>query len=112
MIHSDRVEKSNHLVQILLPIYDNERQRFGAEIFALTRDELTERFGGLTAHMRAPARGVWKTEDGDEARDDIVIFEVMTDRVDRDWWDAYRKRLQERFRQDAIVIRAMAISIL
>ena len=74
--------------------------------------ELTERFGGLTAHMRAPARGVWKTEDGDEARDDIVIFEVMTDRVDRDWWDAYRKRLQDRFRQDAIVIRAMAISVI
>ena len=112
VIHSGTMENSNHLVQILLPIYDNEQQRFGSEIFSVTREELTERFGGLTAHMRAPARGVWKTDNGDEARDDIVIFEVMTERVDREWWDAYRRRLEERFRQDAIVIRAMPISIL
>jgi hypothetical protein len=81
-------------------------------MFAGIRRELTDRFGGVTAYMRAPARGAWKTGDGDEARDDIVIVEVMTPDLDRDWWDAYRRRLEELLRQEAIVVRALPLTIL
>jgi hypothetical protein len=63
----------------------------------------------MTAYMRAPARGLWKTETGEVARDEIVIFEVMVDDLDRDWWDAYRQRLEGRFRQEAIVVRSTKI---
>jgi hypothetical protein len=34
--------------------------------------ELTERFGGLTVHTRAPAEGLWKDESERTARDDVV----------------------------------------
>ena len=98
-----------YLVQILLPLYDNGGEQFGAATFGEVRAELTERFGGLTAHMRAPARGLWKTDDGTVTRDDIVILEVMAADLDRSWWRAYRERLEARFRQDAIVIRAMRV---
>ena len=101
-----------YLVQILLPIFSNEGVRFGAELFDTTRAELTEQFRGITAHMRAPAHGVWKTPDGEESRDDIVIFEVMAERLDREWWQDYRGRVEARFRQDTVVIRAMAVTIL
>ena len=98
-----------YLVQILLPLYDNDGEQFGAAIFGEVRAELTDRFGGLTAHMRAPARGLRKTDDGTVSRDDIVILEVMATDLDRSWWRAYRERLEARFRQDAIVVRAMRV---
>jgi hypothetical protein len=98
-----------HLVQTLLPLRDNDGNPFPREMLDAVRHDLTERFGGVTAHLRAPAAGAWKDEDGDVARDDVVIVEVMDDDVDRAWWADYRRALESRFRQDEIVIRATPI---
>ena len=97
-----------HLVQILLPLADNEGRRFPREPYGRVRAELVGRFGGLTAFTRAPAEGLW-AEGGGTSRDEIVVFEVMVEELDRDWWRTYRRGLEARFRQDAIVIRAQAI---
>ena len=94
-----------HLVEILLPLCDNVGRRFGAEPFATVREELIGHFGGVTAFTRSPAEGVWANE-GSVERDEIVIFEVMTDWIDRSWWRTYRAALERRFDQDEIVIRA------
>jgi hypothetical protein len=96
-----------HLIQILLPLYDNEGRHFSRETYRKVRTELAERFGGLTAFTRAPAEGLW-TEGGETSHDEIVIFEVMAEDLDRNWWRAYRRELEGRFRQDAIVIRVQA----
>lgn len=101
-----------YLVQILLPQYDNEGQPFAPDVFGSTRGELVERFGGLTAYARAPARGLWKTDEGTVARDDIVILEVMAEELDREWWLQYRRSLEQRFRQDTVVVRAVAVDTL
>ena len=93
------------LVEILLPLYDNEGRRFGAVEFDRVRDELAAHFGGVTAFRRAPAEGVWR-EGGEESRDRVVIFEVMTDALERDWWREYRKELERRFRQEKIIVRS------
>ncbi len=98
-----------YLIQILLPLYDNEGQRFARADFARVQVELTERSGGVTAYLRSPARGAWKEEDGEVARDDIVIFEVMVEQLDRGWWDRYREQLEQRFRQEEVVVRALGI---
>ena len=98
------------LIQILLPLYDNEGNAFGEDLFGKVRHELTERFGGLTAFTRAPAHGLWKDE-GQTKRDDIVVFEVMAERLDADWWRDYRQTLEKEFRQDTIVIRAQPVTI-
>lgn len=95
-----------HLVQILLPVYDNEGRAFGREAFARVREELTERFGGVTAHLRSPAEGAWRDPGGGVDRDDVVILEVMADELDRGWWAEYKAELEERFRQDEVVVRA------
>ncbi len=100
-----------HLVQILLPLADNTGRRFGGEAYARVRQELAERFGGITSFTRAPAEGVWK--DGERtSRDDIVVFEVMTREVDRSWWERYRAALEQRFDQEAIVVRAIRVDML
>ena len=49
-----------HLIHILLPLTDNAGRPLGRKLFRAVADELTERFGGLTAHTRAPAEGLWK----------------------------------------------------
>jgi hypothetical protein len=100
-----------HLVQMLLPLYDNAGQPFAAALYHAVRTELTERFGGVTVYSRAPAEGLWKVEDGAE-RDDLLLFEVMVEELDRAWWQAYREQVRVRFRQDALVVRAHAIDIL
>src|SRR4051812_12206797 len=99
---------SMHLIQILLPLYDNAGKAFGEDHFGKVRDELTERFGGLTAFTRAPAQGLWQDE-GETRHDEIVVFEVMAERLDAGWWRDYRKRLEHEFRQDTVVIRVQPV---
>jgi len=100
-----------HLVQILLPLFDNDGEAFGEELYSKIRSELTERFGGLTAFTSAPAQGLWKSE-GKTKHDEIVVFEVMTADIDAHWWKHYREALETAFRQDTILIRAQPVSIL
>jgi hypothetical protein len=87
-----------HLVQLLLPRYDEAVAR-----------ELTERFGGMTAYARAPATGEWKPGPGRTVRDDIVVYEVMVPQLDRGWWRRYREELEKRMGQEEIVVRAHPI---
>lgn len=100
-----------HLVQILLPLRDNEGRDFPDTLFSEIQKMLTDRFGGLTAYGRAPAQGVW-ARDGVKMRDDIVILEVMTEGLDAAWWQSFRRRLEQIMRQEQLVIRAQAIKML
>src|SRR4051794_6804640 len=94
------------LVQLLLPLYDNAGRRMPPEQFAHVRDELTERYGGMTAYLRSPAQGTWKEGSGAVGRDEVVMCEVMVTDVDRAWWSKYRRSLERRFGQRELVIRA------
>ena len=70
--------------------------------------ELTERFGGVTAFLQSPASGAWKEEEeGGTVRDEMLLFEVMVERLDRAWWSGYRAELERRFRQERVVVRAL-----
>ena len=100
-----------HIVEIFLPLTDNEGKPFGNALFGKVRAELVERFGGLTGFTRSPAEGLWE-DDGEVTRDEIVIFEVMADEIDRGWWADYRRKLEEMFAQDAIVVRAREVELL
>lgn len=97
-----------HLVQILLPLFDNEGNAFAAEQYRGVTRVLTERFGGVTAYTRAPAEGRWQDDDG-VRHDEIVVLDTMVESFDRAWWGAYRRQLEREFRQDEIVVRAMPI---
>ncbi|WP_342343852.1 hypothetical protein [Chthonobacter albigriseus] len=97
------------LVQILLPLEDNEGSPIPRGLFDGVERELVARFGGLTAHTRAPAEGVWTEEGAGRVRDRVVVFEVMTADLDPAWWADYRRALESRFSQSEVVIRAMSI---
>jgi hypothetical protein len=97
------------LVQLLLPLFDQDGKAQPRSCFREVERELIQRFGGLTAYLRSPAKGRWLTVDGEVEPDDIVIFEVMTESIDHAWWKSYRERLSRRFGQDDLVVRAMQI---
>ena len=65
----------------------------------------------MTAFTRSPAQGT-TTDGGSTVHDDIVVFEVMTETLDVSWWHGYRRELEREFRQDAIVARASAVTLL
>ena len=98
-----------HLVQLLVPVYDNAGERFPRGAYDRLAQELTDRFGGLTAYMRAPATGLWQEDDGSTRRDDIVVYEVMVESLDPGWWAHYRRELEARFAQDEMVVRAQEV---
>jgi len=101
-----------HLVQILLPLTDNEGWPFPRAEYDAVRRELTERFGGVTAYFRSPAEGHWKEDGGSTARDEIVIYEVMVEGLHRAWWAEFREELRRRFRQEELVVRATGVEML
>jgi hypothetical protein len=98
-----------HLVQLLLPVFANDGERLSEALYRDVAHELTQRFGGLTAYSRAPAKGFWQDEPGRTQRDDIVVYEVMVEELDRVWWAGYRSALQRRFKQEELVVRAQEI---
>ncbi|GAC1658193.1 MAG: hypothetical protein NVS4B3_25370 [Gemmatimonadaceae bacterium] len=95
------------MVQLLLPMYDAGGKAFPATHYAGIRAALTERFGGFTAYSRAPAVGEWSDDRGHAQRDDIIVYEVMVEKLDHEWWRRYRAALEELFAQDELVIRAL-----
>ena len=97
-----------YLIQILLPLYDNEGRAFSRQSYDQVRDELTRKFDGITAFSDSPAEGVWK-EGGEVSRDRIILFEVMSAELERAWWTPYRAELETRFRQERLVVRATLI---
>ena len=100
------------LVQVLLPLFDNQGRALPRAPHQAVRAELAEQFGGLTAYTRAPAEGLWQDEGAGTRRDDIVLYEVMTEQLDEGWWRDYRRRLEARFRQEQVVVRAQEIRVL
>lgn len=101
-----------HLIHILLPLNDNTGKALPKTLYRAVADELTEKFGGLTAHTRAPAEGLWKDDSPEPEKDEIVTFEVMAEDLDEAWWTRYRKRLEKRFKQDKVIVRAQEIRVL
>jgi hypothetical protein len=101
-----------YLIHLLLPLTDNEGRPHGRDHFRAVAGELAERFGGLTAYTRAPAEGLWKENSSSTSKDEIVIYEVMAEELDEEWWRNYRRSLEARFRQEKLVVRAQEVRLL
>jgi hypothetical protein len=97
-----------HLIQIFLPLYDNEGEAFDRKVYDGVRDELMKKFDGVTAFRSSPAEGVWE-EGGEVSRDRVIVFEVMAEELERVWWTNYRAELEARFRQEKMIVRAILI---
>ena len=95
-------------VEIFVPLVRGDGEPVDKRYLADLERELTERFGGVTAFTRAPARGRW-SDGGRVETDDVVIYEVMAQALDRPWWRELRERLEQDLDQEEVVIRSHAI---
>lgn len=100
------------LIQIYIPLRDPNEIPFPEYYFKGVQQLLTDRFGGLTIYQRSPAVGLWKESNGPIVKDDIVIFEVMAETLDADFWIRYKAELKGRFEQDELLIRCHDIALL
>ncbi|WP_407429657.1 hypothetical protein [Arcticibacter sp.] len=101
-----------HLIELFLPLYDSGGHPFPEKIFSDLKDELTNAFGGLTIHSKAPATGLWKPENDKPVKDTIIIYEIMTEHLDEEYWQKRKKQLQDDLQQDEIMIRSTRIRLL
>jgi hypothetical protein len=101
-----------YLIQILLPLNDKEGRPHKRQLFRNVAGELTEHFGGLTAHTRAPAEGLWKDDGSRTDKDEIVIYEVMTEELAEGWWTKYRLGVEKRFHPKHVIVRAQEVRLL
>ncbi|ESQ78747.1 hypothetical protein [Asticcacaulis sp. YBE204] len=99
-----------HIVEIFLPLTDNEGHPLADALFASERMVLMDKFGGLTVYARAPAKGLW-AQGAAVVADEIVIFEVMVKGFDAAWWRQHKIHLEEAFRQTSVLIRAQPVTI-
>jgi len=99
------------LIQLLLPTR-GAATADGLGPLAQTRRELADRFSGLTAYLRSPAKGSWTAPNGHTEEDDVVMVEIVTETFDRSWWRTYATTLAARFDQDVIHVRAVPVEML
>jgi hypothetical protein len=99
------------LIQLLLPTGAASRVDSLAPL-AQTRRELADKFNGLTAYLRSPAKGSWTAPDGHTEQDEVVMVEIVTKTFDRAWWRSYTATLAARFDQDSIHVRAVPVEML
>lgn len=95
------------LVQIFLPLYDNDQQLFQRSIYDQLEDLLKEQFGGVTFYRNMPVEGLWKDETGKTKYDELIIAEIMIETIDKQWWQQFKQRLEQIFRQEEILIRCI-----
>lgn len=101
-----------HLVEIFLPLNDNQGNSLPQSLYDQVRAQLVQEFKGLTTYSRAPAEGIWKAPDQTSTRDSIVIYEVLVPQLDRLWWADFRKKLEGLFRQETVLVRASEVETL
>ena len=100
------------LIQLLLPTKGADGAAYADELLTHTRQELLERFGGLTAYLRSPAAGAWTSPSGRVDEDAVVMVEVLAPTFDVPWWRQYAGALRERFQQESLHVRASEITVL
>lgn len=98
------------LVQILLPLADNQGQPFGRGAFEKVKDGLAEKFDGVTAFTQSPGEGLW-TEGSGKTEDDVVVFEVMVESLDHAQWTRLKGELERDFRQEKVIIRHIEMGL-
>jgi hypothetical protein len=95
------------LIQIFLPLYDNNKREFDRALYDDLRTRLKDQFGGVTFYRNAPAEGLWKDETGKTNFDELVIAEVMIAEINEEWWRQFKQHLEQIFYQEEILIRSI-----
>jgi hypothetical protein len=99
-----------NLLQLFIPLTDNQGHQFDQSIFLDLRQQLTDRFGGVTIYSRGPVTGLWKEAENQIIADQMIIYEVLTEQIDLPYWKQFKLHLEDLLQQEQILIRYFAVS--
>lgn len=94
------------LIELLVPLNGSDGHALDRSAFERLKTELASRFGGVTAFLQAPAEGVWESPQSGTVEDRVVLFQVMVDDVDVQWWRSCRQELERELGQEEILVRS------
>ena len=97
-----------HLVEVFLPLSYPNGDPIPEAISELIETELTETFGGVTEYARGSVRGLWRKND-ELSVDTLVVLEILSRDLDKDWWKEFRHRTQALLRQEELLIRSAIV---
>jgi inorganic pyrophosphatase len=100
------------LVQLFLPLYDEQGRPFLQAFFTAVKKKLTEKFGGVTVYAHSPVSGLWEDGQSKIVRDTMVIFEVMAGEIDAAFWKKYKSSLMKKFGQKELLVRRFEVGTL
>lgn len=100
-----------HLMQIFVPTADHEGTKFPSHYYVELKQDLADRFGGITIYGRSPVIGIWKPDENSSESDDLIIFEVLTKEPDLTYFSSLKHRLEHAFKQDEILMRYFSVTL-
>lgn len=101
-----------YLMQIFIPTRDNEGNPFEESRFTDLREELTNRFRGVTIYARTPVQGIWRRSEDSFQTDQMVIYEVIFDELEMPYWKRLKLSLEKSFSQEKILMRYSHVAII
>jgi inorganic pyrophosphatase len=105
-------EVATKLIQIFLPVVDENGSPFPNRFFVQVKNKLSEKFDGLSVYTHALAEGYWKNERSSLEKDKLLVYEVMANEVDLNYWKNFRTSLEKQFKQELIVVRCLGINLI
>jgi inorganic pyrophosphatase len=91
-------------VQLFIPLQDLKGKPFPEKHFSDLSTELKENFGGVTVYGRAPVTGQWKQDGEKTITDQLLVYEVLLSNPDKEYWTKLKTQLEEKFRQQELLV--------
>ncbi|WP_276090387.1 inorganic diphosphatase [Pedobacter sp. JY14-1] len=101
---SENPNLKDMLVQLFVPLNDRQGQPFPQQFYSKLSEELKERFRGVTVYSRAPAKGIWKRDAQDTELDELLIYEVLINARETEFWIDLKERLEQQLKQEEILV--------
>ena len=96
--------KKNTLIQLFIPLFDEKGNQFPDQYYTKLNFELKERFGGVTIYNRCPVTGLWKEDEEKTAQDQLLVYEVLINTIENDYWQGIKSRLEKQFKQAELLV--------
>lgn len=94
-----------YLMQIFVPTRDNQGSTITERQFTALRSKLTDRFGGETTYARTPVEEMWKPSENSAEVDHMIIYEVVFDELEAQYWKGMKSQLEKAIRRQQIMMR-------
>jgi inorganic pyrophosphatase len=105
-------DMATKLIQLFLPLNQKNGKAFPKSYFEEVKQSLTKKFLGLSVYTNEPADGYWENDSNKIVEDRVIIYEVMANEIDLDFWKHYRATLEKQFKQDVIVVRCLHMNLI